>query len=109
LPEIYQIARKYTKLPENIPNCQEIYQIARKYTKLPENIPNCPKIHTYTKLPENKSNSHSVNQMVLKISKFFIQRPSKMYQNWGFGLKINHLATLLATPFSYLLEQQVCT
>jgi hypothetical protein len=30
--------------------------------------------------------------MVMKDIKFSIQRPSKLYQNWGFGLKINHLA-----------------
>jgi DNA-directed RNA polymerase subunit L len=32
---------------------------------------------------------------MFKISKFSIQRAPKMYQNCGFGLKINHLATLV--------------
>jgi hypothetical protein len=31
---------KITKWPENIPNCLRIFQMARKYTKLPENILN---------------------------------------------------------------------
>jgi hypothetical protein len=32
-----------------------------------------------------------------KISKLSVQTHTKLYQNWGLGLKINHLATLLAT------------
>jgi hypothetical protein len=32
--------------------------------------------------------------MVRKEIIFSIQRPSKIYPNWGFGLKINHLAIL---------------
>jgi hypothetical protein len=29
-----------TKTGNDIPNCHKIYQIARKYTKLPQNTPN---------------------------------------------------------------------
>jgi hypothetical protein len=57
---------------ENVPNEHEIYQSAIKYTRWPENIPNIPA--------------------------FSIARPSKIYPNWDFGLKINHLATLLSEP-----------
>jgi hypothetical protein len=36
--KIYQIATKYTKLPQNIPNCNKIYQIAIKWTKWTYNM-----------------------------------------------------------------------
>jgi hypothetical protein len=47
---IYQNGGKYTKWPQNIPNCHKIYQIALKYvyqiaiknTKWPQNI--CTKV-----------------------------------------------------------------
>jgi hypothetical protein len=46
-------------------------------------------------------NGHKLYQMAVKYSKrslniqtFFIPRPSKIYPNWDFYLKTNHLATL---------------
>jgi hypothetical protein len=35
-----------------------------------------------------------------KVLKICFQRSSIMYQNWGFGLKMNHLATLMGEPFN---------
>jgi hypothetical protein len=66
--KLYQMATKYTKLPQNIPNCNKIYQIATKYTKLPQNIPNCHKIYLtkYTKWPQNIPNEHNIYQMAVK-------------------------------------------
>jgi hypothetical protein len=45
---------------------------------------------TYNKRPHKIPNLsiYQINQKIL------IRTPSEMYQNWGFGLKINHLATL---------------
>jgi hypothetical protein len=40
-------------------------------------------------------------------SKFAIQRPSKMHQNWAFGLKINHLATLGLGKMQYPRFEEV--
>jgi hypothetical protein len=48
----------------------------------------------YTKLPLNKANGRKLFQMVTMAIKIF---HSKAFQNapkWGFGLKINHMATL---------------
>jgi hypothetical protein len=45
-----QMATKYTKWPQNIPNGHKIYQMATKYTKWPQNIPN----------------GHSIYQMAVK-------------------------------------------
>jgi hypothetical protein len=53
----------------NVPNVHKIYNNALKYTKWPENIPSSS-----------------------------IARPSKIYPNSFFGLKINHLATLFQSP-----------
>jgi hypothetical protein len=66
---VYQMATKYTKWPQNIPNGHKIYQMATKYTKWPYNI-----------------------------TTYFIARPSKKFTQIGiFGLKICHLATLIDT------------
>jgi hypothetical protein len=52
----------------------------------------------YIKLTYNKASVRKVYQMIMKDIKNSIQRPSKIYQKTGgFGLKINHLATLLKT------------
>jgi hypothetical protein len=53
-----------------------------------DNIAHCNNIY------QNNANGHKVYQMVTKEINFYIQRPLKMYQNWGFGLKLNRLATL---------------
>jgi hypothetical protein len=34
-------------------------------------------------------------QTAIQYTNLFITRPSKMYTNWDFGTKINHLATLV--------------
>jgi hypothetical protein len=64
-----------------------------KYTKTGENIPrpvNYQKAIKHTKWPEYR------NSKWQKISQYFLfQGPSKIIQIWIFGLKINHLATLL--------------
>jgi hypothetical protein len=49
-------------------------------------MPNCHKIKQW---------GHNVYQIVIKISIVSTQRASKMYHIWGFGLKIDHLATLV--------------
>jgi hypothetical protein len=72
----YQKVEKYTKLPQNIPNCHKIYQMATKYTKWPKNIPNGQKYTKwpqniqmtikYTKWPQNRPNGHKIDQMATK-------------------------------------------
>jgi hypothetical protein len=61
--EIYQIATKYAKWPQNIPNCHEIYQMA-------QNIPNGHKIYQiateYTKLPQNVPYGRKIDQTAMK-------------------------------------------
>jgi hypothetical protein len=69
LVKTYLKREKFTKLPQNLPNSHKIhkiYQVAVKYTK------NVHKL--YQHLP--------------------LQDPPKFIQIWGFGLKVNHLATL---------------
>jgi hypothetical protein len=70
---IYQMATKYAKWPQNIPNDHKIHQMTTKYTKWLQNIPNGPKINLH--LP--------------------LQVPPKFTQIIIFVLKICHLATLL--------------
>jgi hypothetical protein len=43
--------------------------------------------------------------MVIKGIKYPMQRPSKIYKNSGFGLKINHLATLPTYQKMLLLKR----
>jgi hypothetical protein len=66
-----------------------------------QNGDNITNVHNiYTKWPKIKANGHKIYQMVMKDTKIihskafqniqnghglFIQRPYKMYQNWGFG------------------------
>jgi hypothetical protein len=57
-----------TKTGENIPNYHELYQMSIKYNKRPQNG---PRVHK-------------------------MQYPPKFTQIWIFGLKTNHLATLIA-------------
>jgi hypothetical protein len=64
---------------ENVPNDHKIYQNATKYTKWSENIPNGHKIYLH----------------------FPLQDPPKLTQIGVFGLKINHLATLVCDIFIF--------
>jgi hypothetical protein len=79
---------KYTKLPQNIPNCHKIYQIAEKYTKLPQNIPNCHKIYQiatkYTKLPKNIPNCRKIYQDGRKIDRVAIHVPTSFIARFRF-------------------------
>jgi hypothetical protein len=70
---------QYTKTGKNIPNNHKISQMATKYTKWTEHLPNGPEIYQHLPLSD----------------------PPKFAQIGIFGLKTNHLATLintLATP-----------
>jgi hypothetical protein len=58
---------------KNITNCHELHQMSIKYNKRPQNGPSVHKI--YHPLP--------------------LQDPPKFTQIWIFGLKANHLATLI--------------
>jgi hypothetical protein len=69
----YQMAIKYTKWPNNIPNGHKIYQMAIKYTNWTLNIPNGQNIYQHLSLQDNP----------------------KFTQSWIFGLKLYHLATLI--------------
>jgi hypothetical protein len=60
---------------KNIPNDQKLYKKAINYTKWQQNIPNGHKIFKH----------------------FPLQSPPKITQSGIFGLKINHLATLLCS------------
>jgi hypothetical protein len=62
-----------TKTGENIPNDHKIYQMALKFFQWPQNTPNGHKIY----------------------QDFSLQDPPKFTQMGIFGLKTNHLATLL--------------
>jgi hypothetical protein len=53
------MATKYTKLPQNIPNCHKIYQMATKYTKWPQNIPYGRKID---QMAVHRRNSYKMYQ-----------------------------------------------
>jgi hypothetical protein len=68
--KIYQMATKYTKWPQNIPNGHKIYQMATKYTKWLQNIPNGHKIYQmatkYTKWPQNIPNYSKLLRMAIK-------------------------------------------
>jgi hypothetical protein len=64
-----------TKTGKNIPNYHELYQVAIKYNKRPYNGPSV----------------HKINQNLP------LQNPPKFPQIWVFGLKTNHLATLMST------------
>jgi hypothetical protein len=75
---------KNTKTGENTPNNNKIYQIAIKYTKWPKNRPNGHKI--YQHLP--------------------LQDPPKFTLIGIFGLKTNHLATLIGSMFSAIKMSQ---
>jgi hypothetical protein len=72
-----------TKTGNNVPNEHKIYQMVIKYLKWPQHITNGHKIHEY----------------------FSIYGPPKFTQNGIFGLKINHLATLMLVFVSLV----VCT
>jgi hypothetical protein len=74
------MATKYTKWPQNIPNGHKIYQMATKYTKWPQHIPNGSKML----------------KMATGSPTFPVPRPSKMYPNRDFGMKIYRLATLFS-------------
>ena len=49
-------ARKYARLPGNMPGCPEICPVARKYVRLPGNMPGCPvcpAVRKYARLSGN--------------------------------------------------------
>jgi hypothetical protein len=76
----YQMAKLYTKWPNNIPNGQTIYQMAKQYTKWPNNIPNV----------------RNIFQMAIEYANLFpFLGPPKFTQIGIFGLKIYHRATLV--------------
>jgi hypothetical protein len=54
----HQIATKFAKLPQNVPNYHKMFQITTKCSKLPQNIPTS-----------------------------YIARHSNIYPKWEFGLK----------------------
>jgi hypothetical protein len=64
-----------TKTGKNVPNEHKLYQMAITYPKCLTNIPNGQYKHKH----------------------FPIKGPQKLTQIWIFGLKINHLATLIPT------------
>jgi hypothetical protein len=65
------------------------YQNGEKYTKLPQNIPN----------------GHKIFQMVIKYTKIFpLQDPTNFTQIGIFGLKTNHLATLVGFRPNFVLS-----
>jgi hypothetical protein len=46
--------------------------------------------------------------MIIKDIKIFrFQKASKLYQNWGFGLKTNHLATLIRCRARFLKQKSL--
>jgi hypothetical protein len=67
MTKLFQMAKKIYQMTKNIPNDE-------KYTNWQKNTPNGRKIHKHHPLPD----------------------PQKFTQIWIFGLKIYHLATLLA-------------
>jgi hypothetical protein len=69
-----------TKTGNNIPNYHEIYQLPIKYNKRLSNGPSVHKIYHHSS----------------------IARPSKVYPNLDFGLRTNHLATLMGTCWNSL-------
>jgi hypothetical protein len=72
----YQMATKYTKWPQNIPNGHKIYQMATKYTKW-----------------------HKIGQMAIKYTNTFNTKTLQNLPKSGFfGLKLSHLATLDQYP-----------
>jgi hypothetical protein len=82
----------WNKIPkrENIPNYDEEYQMSIKYHKRPKNGPSVHKI--YQHLP--------------------LQDPPKFTRLWSFGLKTNHLATLMqskaqSNAVSVVLQKEV--
>jgi hypothetical protein len=54
-----------------------------------------------------KANDHRVYQMVIKDTKIFHSKAFRNVPKWGFGLKINHLATLFSghcsPPFKVMI------
>jgi hypothetical protein len=77
--KIYQIATKYTRLPQNIPDYHKKSQITTKNPRLPQKIPDnqkstrLPKIYQITKktrLPQNVSDYHNIYQMPIKYIKW---------------------------------------
>jgi hypothetical protein len=69
------------QIEKNIPNDHKLFQMAINYTKWPQNIPDGHKIYQH----------------------FPWQGPLKLSQIGIFGLKINHLATLLCLDM-YILD-----
>jgi hypothetical protein len=65
------------------------YQNGEKYTKLPQNVPNDHKM-----FPKGRK----IDQMVIKYTKIFHSKTLQNFNQFGnFGLKTNHLATLIGT------------
>jgi hypothetical protein len=68
-----------------------------QHTKTGKYIPDEPKIYKmtikYTEWPYNRPNGHKI--CICLYQHFSFQDHPKFTQNWDFGLKTNHLATLL--------------
>jgi uncharacterized protein YpbB len=99
LVQTLQNGKIYTKWPQNIPNDHKIYQMYKNYTKRPQNIPNVQKLYQttimYTKWLLNIPNGHKI------YLHFPFQGPPKLTQIGTFGLKINHLATLVQILYKF--------
>jgi hypothetical protein len=77
LVQTYQNGKKCTKGPQTAPNGQTVYQITAHYFKWLQNVPT-----------------------------FSIPRHLKYTRIGIFGLKINHLATLLASQIRISISQK---
>jgi hypothetical protein len=52
------------------------------------------KLEKYTKMAIKVPNGQKIYHMAMDYTKILHLKPSKIYQNWHFGMKIYHLATL---------------
>jgi hypothetical protein len=91
---------------KNVPNGHKMYQMDTKCTKWTQNVPNGHKMYQMdtkcTKWTQNVPYGYKISQMSVKYSTsaypkstFSNLRPSKITQMGIFGLKTNHLATLI--------------
>jgi hypothetical protein len=102
--KMYQMNAKYTKWTQNIPNEHKMYQMNTKCTKWTQNVPNETKC---TKWTQNVPKGHKFSQLVKKYSNWPWHFPisgSPEFTRIGiFGLKRNHLATLVHTLVGILV------
>jgi hypothetical protein len=77
-----------------------------QHTQTGKNIPNDPK------RPQNLLNGPTIDRMTICTiyqHLLCIERPSKIYQNWDFGLKICHLTTLVSRTIQFFSLSQKAT